>query len=42
MGVRSTYPHFVEERLSYLQCLPHLSLSLQVGTRSQLLVLGLF
>ena len=40
MGVRSTYLHFVEERLSCMQCLPRLSLSLQVGTVFQLLLLG--
>ena len=43
MGVHNTYLHFVE-MLSWMQCHPHLSmsLSLQVGIMSQLLVLGLF
>ena len=44
MGVRSTCLHFDGERLSCLQCHPHLSLNLiqRVWTVFQLLLLGLF
>ena len=41
MGVHNTCLHFVG-MLSWMQYHPRLSLSLQVGTMSQLLVLGLF
>ena len=41
MGARNTCLYFAG-RLSWIQYLPRLSLSLQVGTMSQLLVLGLF
>ena len=41
MVVHNTCLHFAET-LSWMQCHPHMSLSLQVGIMSKLLVLELF